>query len=155
VDRLLHALRQQHDEMLQALKKASLLVPAERDLPAPAAEQLRSDPRAIYEVLDRNRPNREQRTATVIRSSVPTPAGLAGELRLPPSCFSMGLRGDSPRPPFLQTVRRAEEVFTVAPYAGWLPPATATHWGLHHAPPTSTARGRRRALFPWARVSVP
>jgi hypothetical protein len=53
--------------MLQALKKASLLVLAERNLRAREAEQLRRDLSAISEVLERNRWDREQRTAALIR----------------------------------------------------------------------------------------
>jgi hypothetical protein len=39
--------------MLQALKKASLLVLAERDLRAREAEQIKGDLGAVYEVLER------------------------------------------------------------------------------------------------------
>jgi hypothetical protein len=53
MDRLLDGLRKQHDGMLQALKKASLLVLAERDLRAREAEQVKGDLSAIYEVLER------------------------------------------------------------------------------------------------------
>ena len=60
-------LRQQHDEMLQALKKASLLVLAERDLRAREAAQIKADLSAVYEVLQRNRQDREHRLATLIR----------------------------------------------------------------------------------------
>jgi hypothetical protein len=67
VDRLLDELRKQHEEMLQALKKASLLVLAERDLRAREAEQIKSDLSAIYEVLERNRRDREPRLALLVR----------------------------------------------------------------------------------------
>jgi hypothetical protein len=67
MDRLLDELRQQHDEMLQALKKASLLVLAERDLRAREAAQIKADLSAVYEVLQRNRQDREHRLATLIR----------------------------------------------------------------------------------------
>jgi hypothetical protein len=66
IDRLLDELRQQHDEMLQSLKKASLLVLAERDLRAREAEQIKSDLSAIYEVLERNRRDREPRLAALL-----------------------------------------------------------------------------------------
>jgi hypothetical protein len=67
MDRLLDELRKQNDEMLQALKKASPLVLAERDLRSREAAQIKSDLSAIYEVLERNRRDREQRTAALIR----------------------------------------------------------------------------------------
>ena len=67
MDRLLDELRQQHDEMLQAVKKASLLVLAERDLRAREAAQIKADLSAVYEVLQRNRQDREHRLATLIR----------------------------------------------------------------------------------------
>src|SRR5262249_44080263 len=49
MDRLLDELRKQHDEVLQALKKASLLVLAERDLRARESEQVKADLNAVYE----------------------------------------------------------------------------------------------------------
>jgi hypothetical protein len=67
MDRLLDELRKQHEEMLQALKKASLLVLAERDLRAREAEQIKSDLSAIYEMLERNRRDREQRLTALVR----------------------------------------------------------------------------------------
>jgi hypothetical protein len=67
LDRLLDELRQQHDEVLQALKKASLLVLAERDLRAREAAQIKADLSAVYEVLERNRLDRQQRLAALIR----------------------------------------------------------------------------------------
>jgi hypothetical protein len=65
-DRLLDELRKQHDEILQALKKTSLLVLAERDLRARETAQIKSDLSAIYEVLERNRRDREPRLAALI-----------------------------------------------------------------------------------------
>jgi len=67
MDRLLEELRKQHEEMLQALKKASLLVLAERDLRAREAQQIKSDLSAVYEVLERNRRDREQRLTALVR----------------------------------------------------------------------------------------
>jgi hypothetical protein len=67
MDRLLEELRKQHEEMLQALKKASLLVLAERDLRAREAQQIKSDLSAVYEVLERNRRDREPRLALLVR----------------------------------------------------------------------------------------
>jgi hypothetical protein len=67
IDRLLDELRTQHDEILQALKKASLLVLAERDLRSREAVQIKSDLSAIYEVLERNRRDREPRLAVLVR----------------------------------------------------------------------------------------
>ena len=67
MDRLLDELRQQHEEVLQALKKTSLLVLAERDLRAREAAQIKTDLSAIYEVLERNRRDREQRLNALIR----------------------------------------------------------------------------------------
>jgi hypothetical protein len=67
MDRLLDKLRQQHDEVLQALKKASLLVLAERDLRARETAQIKSDLRAVYEVLERNRRDREPGLALLMR----------------------------------------------------------------------------------------
>src|SRR5262245_28730402 len=67
VDRLLEELRKQHDELLQALKKTSLLVLADRDLRAREAEQIKADLGTIYEVLERNRRERQQRLSALIR----------------------------------------------------------------------------------------
>jgi hypothetical protein len=67
MDRLLDELRKQQEEMLQALKKASLLVLAERDLRAKEVEQIKSDLSAIYEVLERNRQDRGNRIGELIR----------------------------------------------------------------------------------------
>ena len=67
MDRWLDELRRQHEEVLQALKKTSLLVLAERDLRAREAEQIKTDLSAIYEVLERNRRDREQRLNVLIR----------------------------------------------------------------------------------------
>jgi hypothetical protein len=67
MDRLLDELHKQHDEMLQAFKKASLLVLAERDLRARETAQIKADLSAMYEVLERNRRDREHRLAVLIR----------------------------------------------------------------------------------------
>jgi len=66
-DRLLDELRKQHEEILQGLKKAALLVLAERDLRAREAEQVKGDLGAIYEVLERNRHTREHPVHGLIR----------------------------------------------------------------------------------------
>jgi hypothetical protein len=66
-DRLLDQLREQYEAVLQALKKASLLVLAERDLRTREAEQIKADLRAIHEVLERNRQAREHRLNALIR----------------------------------------------------------------------------------------
>jgi hypothetical protein len=67
LERLLEEVRKQHGEMLDALKKASLLVLAERDLRARESGQIRADLNAIYEVLERNRQAREQRIGHLVR----------------------------------------------------------------------------------------
>ena len=67
VDRLLDELRKQQEEVLQALRKASLLVLAERDLRARETEQIKADLSAIYEVLERNRQARQHRLNALIR----------------------------------------------------------------------------------------
>ena len=67
MDRRLDELRKQQEEVLQALKKTSLLVLAERDLRAREAEQIKTDLSAIYEVLERNRRDRERRLNALIR----------------------------------------------------------------------------------------
>jgi hypothetical protein len=67
MERLLDELRQQQEEMLQALKKASLLVLAERDLRSREVEQIKSDLSAIYEVLERNKQDRLNRIGELIR----------------------------------------------------------------------------------------
>jgi hypothetical protein len=67
IDRLLNEARQQHEEVLQALKKASLLVLAERDLRTRETEQIRADLDTIYEVLERNRQARHQRLSALVR----------------------------------------------------------------------------------------
>jgi hypothetical protein len=67
MDRLLDELRTQQEEMLQALKKASLLVLAERDLRARESEQIKADLSAIYEVLERSRQDRRHRIGELIR----------------------------------------------------------------------------------------
>ncbi len=67
MDRLLDELRKQHVEMLEALKKASLLVLAERDLRARESEQIKADLNAVYEVLERNRQDRQRRLGALIR----------------------------------------------------------------------------------------
>jgi hypothetical protein len=67
MDRLLDELGQQQEEILQAVKKTSLLVLAERDLRAREAEQIKTDLRAIDEVLERNRRDRERRLNALIR----------------------------------------------------------------------------------------
>jgi hypothetical protein len=64
---LLDELRQQHDERLQALKKASLLVLAERDLRSREAAQIKGDLSAIYEVLEWNRQAQQHRVNALIR----------------------------------------------------------------------------------------
>jgi hypothetical protein len=67
MDRLLDERRTQHHEVLQALKKASLLVLTERDLRAPEVEPIRSDLRAISMALERNRQDRQQRLDALLR----------------------------------------------------------------------------------------
>ncbi len=67
MDRLLDELRMQQGEVLQALKKATLLVLAERDLRARETEQIKADLSAIYEVLERNRQARQHRLNALIR----------------------------------------------------------------------------------------
>jgi hypothetical protein len=67
MDRLLDELRQQQEEVLQALKKTSLLVLADRDLRTREAEQIKTDLSTVYEVLERNRRDREQRLNALIR----------------------------------------------------------------------------------------
>jgi hypothetical protein len=67
MDRLLDELRKQQEELLQALKKASLLVLAERDLRAREVGQIKADLSAIYEVLERNRQDRHHRIGALIR----------------------------------------------------------------------------------------
>jgi hypothetical protein len=67
MERLLDELRKQHDELLQALKKASLLVLAERDLRSREAEQMRADLNTVYAVLERSRKDREQRLTALVR----------------------------------------------------------------------------------------
>jgi hypothetical protein len=67
IDRLLDELRKQQEEVLQALKKTSLFVLAERDLRAREAEQIKTDLLAIDEVLERNRGDRERRLNALIR----------------------------------------------------------------------------------------
>jgi hypothetical protein len=67
MDRLLDELRKQQEEVLQALKKTSLLVLADRDLRAREAEQIKTDLSAIYEVLERNRQARQHRLSALIR----------------------------------------------------------------------------------------
>jgi hypothetical protein len=69
MDRLLDELRRQYDEVLQALKKASLLVLAERNLLSREPEQIKRDLSTIYEVLERTRRDREQRISAQIRQS--------------------------------------------------------------------------------------
>jgi hypothetical protein len=67
MDRMLGELRRQQEEVLQALKKTSLFVLAERDLRAREAEQIKTDLGTVYEVLERNRRDREQRLNALIR----------------------------------------------------------------------------------------
>jgi hypothetical protein len=67
IERLLDELRQQQEEALQALKKTSLLVLADRDLRARETEQIKADLDAIYEVLDRSRQARQQRLNVLVR----------------------------------------------------------------------------------------
>jgi hypothetical protein len=67
IDRLLDELRKQQEEVLQALKKTSLLVLADRDLRSREAEQVKADLSAVYEVLERNRQVREHRLNALIR----------------------------------------------------------------------------------------
>jgi hypothetical protein len=66
IDRLLDELRTQQEDVLQALKKTSLLVLADRDLRARETEQIQADLSAIYAVLERNRQARQQRLTTLI-----------------------------------------------------------------------------------------
>jgi len=66
-DRLLGEMRNQHDELFQALRKAYLLVLADRDIRTRETEQIRTDLNAIYEVLERNRQARELRMSALIR----------------------------------------------------------------------------------------
>jgi hypothetical protein len=65
--RLLSEIREQQDELLQALKKAYLLVLADRDERTREAGRVKADLNAIYEVLERNRKDREQRISVLIR----------------------------------------------------------------------------------------
>jgi hypothetical protein len=67
IDRLLDELRMQHHEVLQAFKKASFLVLAERDGRAPEVKQIRSDLSAIYMALERNHQDRQQRLNALMR----------------------------------------------------------------------------------------
>jgi len=67
IDRLLDELRKQQEDILQAIKKTSLLVLADRDLRSREAEQIKADLSAIYQVLERNRQAREQRLNAFIR----------------------------------------------------------------------------------------
>jgi len=67
IDRLLDELRTQQEDVLQAIKKTSLLVLADRDLRARETEQIKADLSAIYAVLDRNRQARQQRLNALIR----------------------------------------------------------------------------------------
>jgi hypothetical protein len=66
-DRLLNEVRKQQDELLQALKKAYLLVLADRDERVRETGQIKMDLNAIYDVLERNRQTREQRISALIR----------------------------------------------------------------------------------------
>src|SRR5262249_22846439 len=66
-DRVLGEIRNQQEELLLALKKAYLLVLADRDERAREAGQIKTDLNAIYEVLERNRLDREQRIGALIR----------------------------------------------------------------------------------------
>ena len=67
MDRLIDELRKQHEEILQTLKKASLLVLAERDLRTRETEQIRADLDTLYDVLERNRQARHQRLNALVR----------------------------------------------------------------------------------------
>jgi hypothetical protein len=67
IERLLDELRQQQEEALQALKKTSLLVLADRDLRARETEQIKADLNTIYEVLDRHRQERQNRLNALVR----------------------------------------------------------------------------------------
>jgi hypothetical protein len=67
IERLLDELRKQQDEILQALKKATLLVLADRDLRSRETAQVKADLNAVYEVLERNRNGREHRLSALIR----------------------------------------------------------------------------------------
>ena len=67
IDRLLDELRTQQEDVLQAIKKTSLLVLADRDLRARETEQIQADLSAIDAVLDRNRQARQQRLNALIR----------------------------------------------------------------------------------------
>ena len=65
--RLLDEVGKQQDELLEALKKAYLLVVADRDMRARETERIRTDLSAIYDVLERNRQAREQRIGALVR----------------------------------------------------------------------------------------
>src|SRR5262245_6463628 len=67
IDRLLEEVRKQHDEVLHALRKASLLVLAERDLRSRETEQVKVDLATIYDVLERNRQARQDRLVSLVR----------------------------------------------------------------------------------------
>src|SRR5262249_4461270 len=67
IDRLLDELRKQQEDILQAIKKTSLLMLADRDLRARETQQIKADLSAIYEVLERNRQARQQRLNALIR----------------------------------------------------------------------------------------
>jgi hypothetical protein len=67
IDRLLDELRTQQEDVLQAIKKTSLLVLADRDLRARETAQIQADLSAIDAVLDRNRQARQQRLNALIR----------------------------------------------------------------------------------------
>jgi hypothetical protein len=67
IDRLLDELRMQQEEVLQAIKKTSLLVLAERDLRARETEQIQADLSAIDAVLERSRQARQPRLNALIR----------------------------------------------------------------------------------------
>jgi hypothetical protein len=66
-ERLLEELRSQHHELLQALQKVTLLVLAERDVRAPDTKRIKTDLERIYELLNRNRRDRQERLAALIQ----------------------------------------------------------------------------------------
>jgi hypothetical protein len=66
-DRLLSEIRTQQEEIFQALKKSYLLVVADRDERTREAGQIKADLNATYEVLERNRQDRQQRIGALTR----------------------------------------------------------------------------------------
>jgi hypothetical protein len=66
-DRLLSDIRGQQEELLLALKKTYQLARAECDERARESREVRADLTAVYEVLERNKRDREQRISALIR----------------------------------------------------------------------------------------